>query len=81
MRDKEGHEVDLVVEDNGLHMFEIKLSANIKIDNHQGLNYFSQKSNKFISKNIISLIEKPISVSDGIEYVPFTAISSFLSFG
>jgi uncharacterized protein len=81
LRDKEGHEVDLVVEDNGLHMFEIKLSANIKNENHQGLNYFSQKSNKFISKNIISLIEKPISLSDGVEYVPFTAISSFLSFG
>jgi len=79
LRDKEGHEVDLVVEDDGLHMFEIKLSANIKTTNHQGLHYFSQKSNKFVDKNIISLIEKPITTSDGINYIPYTAISSFLT--
>ena len=67
------------MEDDGLHMFEIKLSANIKTTNHQGLHYFSQKSNKFVDKNIISLIEKPITTSDGINYIPYTAISSFLT--
>ncbi|MDP3917949.1 MAG: ATP-binding protein, partial [Candidatus Woesebacteria bacterium] len=30
LRDKEGHEVDLVVEENGLHLIEIKLSASVK---------------------------------------------------
>ncbi len=78
LRDKEGHEVDLVIEDNGLHLFEIKLSANIRTDNHQGLNYYAQKSNKFVSKNIISLIEKSILTSDGIRYIPYTAINSNL---
>ncbi|MBI5358777.1 ATP-binding protein [Candidatus Amesbacteria bacterium] len=73
LRDKEGHEVDLVVEDEGLHLFEIKLSANIKSDNHRGLNYFSQKSNKFVDKNIISLIENPIMTLDGVKYIPYTA--------
>lgn len=76
LRDKEGHEVDLVIEGNGLHLYEIKLSANIKTDNHQNLNYFSQKSNKFVSKSIISLIENPILTPDGTKYIPYTAINS-----
>ena len=78
LRDKEGHEVDLVVEDDGLHLFEIKLSANIKIENHQGLNYFANTFNKFVSKNIISLIEKPMSAADGVRYIPYTLIGSIL---
>lgn len=76
LRDKEGHEVDLLIEDNGLHLFEIKLSANIKVDNHQGLNYFFQKSHQFVSKNIISLIDKPIVTSGGIRYIPHATIGS-----
>lgn len=78
LRDKEGHEVDLVVEDNGLHLFEIKLSANIKAENHQGLNYFSQKSTKFVSKNIISLIEEPFLTTDKVKYSPYTSVNAIL---
>jgi len=78
LRDKEGHEVDLVIENNGLHLFEIKLSANIKIDNHHGLHYYTNKSNKFSSKNIISLIEKPLSTSDRVMYIPYTSICNSL---
>jgi len=78
LRDKEGHEVDLVVEDGGLHLFEIKLSVSIKVESHQGLNYFANTSNKFVSKNIISLIEKPMSTADGVGYIPYTLIGNIL---
>ena len=78
LRDKEGHEVDLVVEDKDLHLFEIKLSANVKQDNHQNLNYYATKSKRFISKNIISLIDKPLLTSDGIKYIPYTQLQSVL---
>lgn len=78
LRDKEEHEVDLVIENNGLHLFEIKLSANVKAENHQGLNYYFQKSNKFVSKNIISLIEDQFLTSDAIIYTPYTSLNTIL---
>ncbi|MBP9817577.1 ATP-binding protein [Candidatus Shapirobacteria bacterium] len=72
LRDKEGHEVDLVVEDNGLHLLEIKLSANVNLLNHQGLNYFSGKFAKVVDKTVVSLIENQIITTDGVKYVPYT---------
>ena len=75
LRDKEGHEVDLVIEDNGLHLVEIKLSASIKDDFSLGMNYFSRKSDKFVSKTIVSLIENKISTPDKVNYVPYTIIN------
>lgn len=74
LRDREGHEVDLVIEDNGLKLIEIKLSAGVKSDNHQGLNYFSKKLEKCVSKNIISLIDGPFLATDGVRYIPYTTI-------
>ena len=74
LRDKEGHEVDLVIEENGLHLVEIKLSASIKGEYSRNIEYFSKKSNKFLSKTIISLIEKPLLIKGGIRYIPYTCI-------
>jgi hypothetical protein len=75
LRDKEGHEVDLVIEDNGLHLVEIKLSASIKDDFSLGMNYFSKKSDKFVSKTIVSLVENKISTPNKVSYIPYTVIN------
>ncbi len=75
LRDKEGHEVDLIIEENGLQLVEIKLSASVKEDQFKNLEYFAKKSNKFLSKKIISLIEKPLLIESGIEYAPYTLIN------
>ncbi|MDO8610292.1 MAG: ATP-binding protein [bacterium] len=75
LRDKEGHEVDLVIEDNGFHLVEIKLSASIKEDFSLGMDYFSRKSDKFVSKTIISLVENKIETQNKINYIPFTIIN------
>lgn len=74
LRDREGHEVDLVIEDNGLHLMEIKLSANLDTEQTRGLNYYFNKSDKFKSKTIISLVDKEILTSDGVKYIPYTSI-------
>ncbi|EKE06428.1 MAG: hypothetical protein ACD_19C00014G0042 [uncultured bacterium] len=74
LRDKEGHEVDLVVEENGLHLIEIKLSASVKEEHFKNLNYFVAKSDKFKSKTIISLIKEPLKVTGEIQYLPYTQI-------
>lgn len=74
IRDKEGHEVDLLVHDNGIHMYEFKLAAKIDTDFEKNMNYFEQKSKDFKSKTIISLIKKPLKVTSGVEYVPYTQI-------
>jgi len=75
LRDKEGHEVDLVIEDNGLNLVEIKLSASIKDDFSLGMNYFSRKSDKFVSKTVISLVENKISTPNKVDYIPYTIIN------
>ena len=67
--------MDLVIEENGLHLAEIKLSASVKKDQFKNLEYFAKKSNKFLSKKIISLIEKPLLIEGGIKYVPYTLIN------
>ncbi len=74
LRDKDGHEVDLVVEDNGLHLFEIKLSASIKEDQIENMEYFTQKSKKFSSSTVISLIDTPIITKNQPNYIPYTQI-------
>jgi len=74
LRDKEGHEVDLVIEDNGLHLYEIKLSASIKSEHSINLDYYFKKSDKFKSKTIISLIDKELITSGGVKYIPYTSI-------
>lgn len=74
LRDKEGHEVDLVIEENGFNLIEIKLSASIKDEQSKNLDYFVSKLNRFSSKKIISLIEKSVTVKNGVEYVPYTSI-------
>lgn len=78
LKDKEGHEVDLVIEENGLHLVEIKLTASIKGEYTRNMEYFSKKSNKFLSKTIISLIEKPLLIKGGIRYIPYTSIGQTL---
>lgn len=79
LRDKEQHEVDLVIENNGLHLFEIKLSAKVNLDNHASLNYFAEKSKDLnVTKNIISLIEDSITSADHVKYVPYTNLNSSL---
>lgn len=75
LRDKEGHEVDLVVEENGLCLVEIKLTATIKEDHAKNIDYFAKISNKFISKTIISLIEKPLLTKSKVLYIPYTFIN------
>lgn len=74
LRDKEGHEVDLVIEENGLNLVEIKLSASVKEDHFKNLDYFTSKSNKFVSKTVISLVENTMTVGNNIKYVPYTSI-------
>jgi len=74
LRDKEGHEVDLVIEDNGVHLIEIKLSAAVKEDQYHNLAYFASKSDKITSKTIISLVDKTITVSNGVKFIPYTEI-------
>lgn len=75
LRDKEGHEVDLVIEDNGLNLVEIKLSATVRNDYSAGINYYSKKFNKFISKTIISLVENKIETQNKVVYIPYTTIN------
>lgn len=75
LKDKEGHEVDLVIEDNGLNLVEIKLSAIIKKDFSAGMDYFAKKSDKFVSKTIVSLIENKIKAQNGVNYIPYTTIN------
>jgi len=75
LRDKEGHEVDLVIEDNGLNLVEIKLSATVRNDYSAGINYYSKKFNKFISKTIISLVENKIETQNIVVYIPYTTIN------
>ncbi len=74
LRDKEGHEVDLVIEDNGLHLLEMKLSANLDIEQTKGLNYYFSRLDIFKSKTIVSLVDREILTSDGVKYIPYTSI-------
>lgn len=74
LRDKEGHEVDLVLEDNGLHLYEIKLSATIRSDASRSLNYFADKLNLADRQFIFSLVESPITTPAGTKYLPYTTI-------
>lgn len=74
LRDKEGHEVDLVVAKNGMHFYEIKLSARTDKEFEKNMNYFEKKSKEVKSKNVISLIKEPITVSKNIKYTPHTQI-------
>lgn len=74
LRDKEGHEVDLLVHDNGLHMYEFKIAAKTDTDFEKNMNYFEQKSKDFKSKTIISLIKEPLKVTGDIQYLPYTHI-------
>lgn len=74
LRDKEGHEVDGVIDDNGLHLLEIKLSATVNSNHSKNLDYFASKSNKFVSKTIISLIDMPVTVGRSVKYIPYTSI-------
>ncbi len=74
MKDKEGHEVDLVIENNGLHLYEIKLSARAYRDHEKNLRYFSSKTSMIKRMSVISLIENPIDVPGGISYVPYTLL-------
>ncbi len=74
MRDKEGHEVDLVVEENGLHLIEVKLTASVHPDHSKNLDYFAMKSQAFLSKSIVSVIDAPMTVQHGVRYIPYTSI-------
>lgn len=74
LRDKERHEVDLVIEDNGLHLVEIKLSANLDTEQTKNLNYYFNKSDNFKSKTIVSLVDKEIETSDKVKYIPYMSI-------
>lgn len=74
IRDKEGHEVDLLVHDDGINMFEIKLAAKTDTSFEDHLDYFDQRSKDLKSKSIISLIKDQIVVSSGTKYVPYTMI-------
>ncbi len=74
LRDKEGHEVDLLIHDNGLHMYEFKIAAKTDTEFEKNMNYFEKKSKDFKSKTIISLIKEPLKVTGGVQYLPYTQI-------
>lgn len=74
IRDKEGHEVDLLIYDDGIHMYEIKLAAKTDEEFEKNMNYFELKSKDFKSKTIISLIKEPLKVTGEIQYIPYTKI-------
>jgi len=76
LRDKEGHEVDLVVEQNGIHLYEIKLAVGTNRAFEANLNYFENKSKKIKSKNVISLIKEPLIMPGNIKYIPYNKLSS-----
>ncbi len=75
LRDKEGHEVDLVIEKDGLHLIEVKLTATIKPEYSDNLEYFSGKSDKFLTKSILSLVDGKITAPGEVTYIPYTAIN------
>lgn len=75
LRDKEEHEVDLVLERDGLHLFEIKLSSSTKADQIKNINYFMGKSVKFIDGAVISLIDESLITKDKIKYIPYTNLN------
>lgn len=75
LRDKEGHEVDLVMEKDGLNMIEIKLTASIRKEDSDNMEYFSGKSDKIVSKSIVSLVDSQLITSNNIKYIPYTMIN------
>jgi len=74
LRDKEGHEVDLLIEDNGLNLVEVKLTAGINANQYKSLDYFASKSQKVKTKALVSLINKTVVVGGGVKYIPYTSI-------
>lgn len=75
LRDKEGHEVDLVIEEGGLNLTEIKLSASYKEEFIKHMDYFANRFDKFVSKTVISLVEKSLVAPSGVNFVPYTVIN------
>lgn len=75
LRDKEGHEVDMVIEHNGLHLVEIKVTASITNDVTRGMRYFSAKSGAFSSTSVVSMVERRIETPHKVIYVPYTVIN------
>lgn len=75
-RDKEGHEVDLIIEaNNEIHLIEIKLTAQIKDEHMKNLNYVSKLNENIKSKTIISLVKEHLKVKDNVQYIPYTYVS------
>lgn len=57
-RDKQGNEVDVVYENNGLNVVEIKSSMTINKDDGKNLLIFEKLAGKKLNKKIIYLSQK-----------------------
>jgi len=75
-RDKQGHEVDLVVEDGtALKLFEIKAKATIRDDDVSGLRYFFKKYQNAIRGAVISLSKEWYPFDREIDVLPVDTIN------
>jgi predicted AAA+ superfamily ATPase len=66
-RDKEGHEIDLLIEnDNLLYPIEIKSGAAFKSDYLNNINYFYQRQKNISSSGIIMNSDRSYEVKEGV---------------
>lgn len=74
-RDKEGHEVDLIIErDQVLHPIEIKYKRNLHPTDAQQLRYFFQKAGP-TQGTIIAPIDAPFALTRDITALPLSVIN------
>jgi len=75
-RDKEGHEIDLLIENEGsLHPMEIKLSSNIKDSVMKNLFYFRNKYPASGNGGIICTASRNLPIDKINAIYPFTSIT------
>lgn len=75
-RDKDGHEVDLVIEREGgkLYPIEIKMRSYIKSDDVRGIAYLRSKVENVGPGAVLCLTDKPYAIDRMTEALPVSAI-------
>ena len=70
-RDKEKHEVDLIIERNGMFSpIEIKMTANPTMADTRGIQYFQEKFPSVGKGTLICLRQTPLTLNDRLEALP-----------
>ena len=70
-RDKEGHEVDVLIEDEQkIHPIEIKLASRIQANDCSGIEYLQKKLSNCAPGSVLCLSPKRYSITRTIEAIP-----------